>query len=137
MSMSLVSRRSVLAMPLALFIRGLPPAFAHQQVLKATYIADVGILYDMLTLQLRGSIEEIVDRGAGDYRVIATGAGANIQNRFESSGVLRDGRWKPVRSHSWFDIRGRQSRTDLAYDWSKRRIEYKLAARRSFLDAFA
>jgi hypothetical protein len=123
--MSVITRRSLLAIPLVLFIRRLPRVSAHQQVLKATYTADVGILYDMLTLQLRGSIEEIVDRGAGDYRVIATGVGTNIQNHFESSGVLRDGRWKPVRSHSWFDIRGRQSRTDVAYDWSNRRIAYQ------------
>ena len=133
MSMSLVTRRSLLAMPLVLFFRRSPRASADHQVLKATYTADVGILYDMLTLQLRGSIEEIVDHAAGNYRVVATGVGANIQNRFESSGVLRDGRWKPVRSHSWFDIRGRQSRTDVAYDWSKRRIEYKARGETFFL----
>ena len=133
MSMSLITRRSLLAMPLVLFVRRLPRASANHQVLRATYTADVGILYDMLTLQLRGSIEEIVNYAAGDYRVIATGVGANIQNRFESSGVLQSGRWKPVRSHSWFEIRGRQSRTDVAYDWSKRRIEYQARGETFFL----
>src|SRR5687768_13950766 len=105
MSMSLISRRGLLALPIALFLRRLTPAAAHPQVVKAIYTADVGILYDMLTLHLRGNIEETVDHAAGDYRVTATGAGPNIQNRFESAGVLRDGRWRPVRSQSWFDIR--------------------------------
>jgi hypothetical protein len=95
------------------------------QVVKATYTADVGILYEMLTLHLRGNIEETIDLVSRDYRVIATGAGPNIQNRFESRGVLRNGRWTPVHSESWFDVRGRQSRTEVSYDWSNRRIHYQ------------
>jgi len=75
--MSLISRRSVLGLLFALFSPRLPSALADQQVLKATYTADVGILYDMFALNLRGSIEETLDRATGDYRVTAIGAGAN------------------------------------------------------------
>lgn len=132
--MSLLSRRALLALPISLFLRRLgPAAAATPQVVKATYTADVGILYEMLTLHLRGSIEETLDLAAGEYRVTATGAGSNIQNRFESAGMLRDGRWTPVRSQSWFDIRGRQSRTDVTYDWLNRRIQYQARGETFFL----
>jgi hypothetical protein len=131
--MSLVTRRGFLALSLPLFLRGVASGATRPRVFKGTYIADVGILYDMLMLQLRGRIEETVDSAAGDYRVVAIGAGANIKNRFESTGVLRDGRWKPVRSEVWFDIRGRQSRTDVAYDWAKQRIEYRARGETFFL----
>lgn len=131
--MSLIARRVFLALPFTLLFRRLAPVAAAPQVFKGTYTADVGILYDTLTLQLRGNIEEIVNYAAGDYRVIMTGAGANIKNRFVSSGVLRDGRWKPVHSESWFDIRGRESRTDVAYDWPMRRIRYRARGETFFL----
>ena len=133
MSMSLMTRRGLLALPIAMFFQRLAVAAADPRVLKASYIADVGILYDMLTLQLRGTIEEIVDHAAGNYRVTTAGAGANIRNHFESTGVFRDGRWKPIRSRSWFDVRGRQSRTDIAYDWSKHRIQYEARGETFFL----
>jgi hypothetical protein len=137
MSMSVIGRRRLFALAIALLARPLarpsPSVASQPQVFKGTYAADVGILYDMFTLQLRGGIEETVDLGIGEYRVTAIGEGPNIQNRFESSGVLREGRWKPVRSQSWFDIRGRQSRTDVVYDWSKRRVEYRARGETFFL----
>jgi hypothetical protein len=133
MSMSVISRRRLLTLPIALLIRPVAAVAAQPQAFKGTYVADVGILYDLLTLHLRGGIEEIVDSGIGEYRVTAMGEGPSIQNRFESSGVLRDGRWRPVRSWSWFDIRGRQSRTEVFYDWPKRRIEYRARGETFFL----
>jgi len=133
MSTSLITRRGFLGLPVALFLRGFSAAAARPPVLKIAYTADVGILYDMFTLQLRGNLEEAVDDAAGDYRVVATGAGANIENRFQSTGVLRDGRWKPLRSEVWFDIRGRQSRTEVTYDWSKRQIQYLARGETFFL----
>jgi hypothetical protein len=132
--MSLISRRGLLALPLAFLLRRLvPPASAQPQVVNGRYTADVGLLYDMLTLHLRGNIEETVDYGNGDYRVTATGTGFNIHNRYESEGVLRDGRWRPLRSQSWFDVHGRQSRTEVAYDWSKRLIKYQAQGETFFL----
>lgn len=133
MSMSLISRRGVLMLPFGLFIRPLAVAASDVEVYKASYAADVGILYDMLTLRLRGHIEETIDRKAGQYRVTATGHGSSIENRFESSGVLRGGRWRPIHSKAHFDVRGRQSQTDVVFDWSKREVHYQARGETFFL----
>jgi hypothetical protein len=132
MSMSLIGRRQFLTLPLAVLLAPLT-ARAQPELLKGSYAADVGILYDMLTLHLQGNIEERVDRVAGEYRIMATGTGPGISNRVDSTGMLRDGRWTPLRSQSWFDIRGRQSRTEIAYDWAKRQIEYHARGETFFL----
>jgi hypothetical protein len=140
MSMSLISRRQFLTLPLALLVVPIAaravaqgPSLAQGQIVKGTYAAEIGILYDMLTLRLQGSIEETVDRSRGEYRVLAMGTGPGIANRFESNGVLRNERWAPVRSESWFDIRGRQTRTEVAYDWRKRQVQYRARGETFFL----
>lgn len=137
--MSLISRRQFVALPLALLLpsaaRALAPEqpFLQGQVVRGSYAAEIGILYDMLTLRLQGSIEETVDRGSGEYRILGMGTGPGIANRFESTGVLRNERWAPVRSESWFDIRGRQTRTEVAYDWQKRQIRYRARGETFFM----
>ncbi len=133
MSMYLINRRQFVTLPLVLLFPRAGEAFGGGELVKATYAADVGILYEMVTLQLRGTIEERIDRASGEYRVVAAGAGSGIANRFDSTGVLRDGRWAPVQSQSWFDIRGRHSRTDIAYDWRARKIEYHARGETFFL----
>jgi hypothetical protein len=87
----------------------------------------------MLTLRLEGSIEETIDRGSGEYRIRMVGTGRGIANRFDSSGILRNELWAPVRSESWFDVYGRQSQTEVAYDWGKKRIEYHARGETFFL----
>jgi hypothetical protein len=137
--MSLISRRQFLTLPLALLVSSAARAvaqgqsLAQRQVVKGSYAAEIGILYDMLTLRLQGNIEETVDRSSGEYRVLAMGTGPGIANRFESTGVLRNERWAPVRSESWFDIRDRQTRTEVAYDWRKRQIQYRARGETFFL----
>jgi hypothetical protein len=137
--MSLISRRQFLTLPLALLVptaaRALAQgqSLAQGQVVRSTYAAEIGILYDMLTLRLQGSLEETVDRSSGEYRVQAMGTGPGIANRFNSTGVLRNERWAPVRSESWFDIRGRQTRTEINYDWRKRQIRYRARGETFFL----
>jgi hypothetical protein len=131
--MYLINRRQFVTLPLVLLFPRVGQAFDDRELVKATYAADVGILYDMVTLQLKGTIEERIDRAGGEYRVVAAGAGAGIANRFDSSGVLRNGRWAPVQSESWFDIRGRQSRTAIAYDWRRRKLEYHARGETFFL----
>jgi hypothetical protein len=133
MSTYLISRRQFVALPLILLLPRHSQAVGTGELVKATYAADVGILYDMVTLQLKGSIEERIDRASGEYRVVAAGAGSGIANRFDSSGVLRNGRWAPVQSQAWFDIRGRHSRTEIAYDWRGRKIEYHARGETFFL----
>lgn len=133
MSIPLIGRRQFLTLPLTLLFAPSVRALAEPELVKATYAAHIGILYDMVTLHLQGSIEENVDRGAGRYRIIAKGTGPGIANHVDSTGILRDGRWTPVRSQSWFDVRGRQSRTEIAYHWGRRQIEYHARGETFFL----
>jgi len=91
---------------------------------KGDYAADVAILYRLFSLHLPGTIEEAVDRAAGRYDVTIAGEGSRIANRIQCRGVLRDGRWWPTRSTSWFQVVGREARTELTYDWDARSAEY-------------
>ena len=100
MSTSLISRRQFLTLPLGLLFPTSAQALAQGQIVRGTYAADIGILYDMFNLKLHGSIEERVDRRVGEYRVLARGTGPGIANRLDSSGILHNGRWTPVRSQS-------------------------------------
>lgn len=128
MSRQPISRRQFLTLPLALLLA--PLAFplgrarAQSESRKATYVADIGILYGMLSFHLDGTLTEAVDRTAGRYNVRIAGEGDGIGNRIESSGILRDGRWTPRETHSWFSVKGRESRSDLTYDWARGMIEY-------------
>jgi len=132
MSTYLIGRRHFLALALAAL--GVPSrTAAESRITKTSYAADVGILYGMLTFHLNGTIEEVVDRAAGQYRVTANGRGTGIASRYQSTGVLRDGRWAPVQSESWFDIRGRQSRTEIAFDWAGQRVVYRARGETFFL----
>src|SRR5205807_1758916 len=99
----------------------------------ATYAVDAGILYGMLNYHLDGTLTESVDRVGGRYDVTIAGEGDGIANRIESSGVLREGRWAPSESHSFFSVRGRESRSDIAYDWARGTIEYRFRGETFFL----
>src|SRR5262249_27319666 len=79
--------------------------------------------YRVFNLHLAGTIDEAVDREAGRYDVTIKGEGGRIANRIECHGVFRDGRWCPTRSISWFQVVGREARTELAYDWTARTPE--------------
>jgi hypothetical protein len=91
---------------------------------RGAFAADIAVLYQMLTFQLAGDVQEHVDRSAGRYEVRLDGQGDGIANRVESMGVLRDGRWRPVRGTSWFRVRGRESRLVIGYDYDRRIIDY-------------
>jgi hypothetical protein len=78
----------------------------------------------MLTFQLKGEVDESIDRGAGRYEVRVQGQGDGIANRIESSGMMRAGRWMPLRSASWFQVRGRESSVQVTYDYEGRLVEY-------------
>ena len=119
-----VNRRDFLTL-LALAVLLAPARLASEPVTRrGTFAADVGILYQMLTFQLKGDVQESVDRAGGRYHVTVSGQGDGIANRVESSGVLRGGRWVPLRGASWFQVRGRESRTQVTYDYERHAIEY-------------
>src|SRR6185503_972615 len=109
MSTPAMNRRRFLTLPLALLSSPLVRVAAEETVRLGQYVADVGVLYDVLTFHLSGTIEERIDRAAGKYHVAITGNGASIANRIESSGTLLDSRWTPLHSTSWFKVRDRLS----------------------------
>lgn len=123
MAMDPINRRDLLTLVLAVL---LAPArlVAEPIARRSAFAADVGILYQMLMFQLKGDVQETVDRAAGRYEVRVSGQGDGIANRIESSGVLREGRWSPLRSASWFEVRGRESRVQVTYDYQRRLVEY-------------
>ena len=138
MSRHLISRRRFFGLPLAVLLapvgawaaRGWATASEER---KRTYTAEVGILYGLLTFHLDGALSEAIDRVAGHYRVTVVGEGDGIANRLESRGFLQDGRWAPLEGRSWFSVKGRESRTELRYDWTRRTVEYRFRGETFFL----
>lgn len=137
MSRKLLSRRRFLTVPIALLLapawRLRAGAWAEPASRRAAYTVDAGILYGILNYHLDGTLVEAVDRAAGRYEVKIVGEGDGIANRIESRGVLRDGQWTPRESHSFFSVKGRESRSDITYDWARRTIEYHFRGETFFL----
>jgi hypothetical protein len=123
-----MNRRQFLTLPLALVGAPLSRVFAAVAPRKGDYAADVAILYGAFTLHLPGTMDEVVDRAGGRYDVTIHGEGSRIANRIQSQGVLRDGRWAPLRTTSWFQVVGRESRTTLVYDYGAGKAEYSARA---------
>lgn len=128
-----IGRRQFLTLPLALLLAPLASAFAETQRRQTAFDADVGILYRTLSFELTGTLEEAVDRAAGRYEVKAVGQGSSIANRIESRGIRRHDRWAPLQATSWFNVAGRESRTEITYDYDARRIQYHFRGETFFL----
>src|SRR6266545_1076778 len=124
MSRQVIDRRQFLTLPLALFLAPLARAQAAVEAHRAPYGVDVSLLYGALTYRVEGTLTETIDRPSGRYDVTIAGEGDGIANRIESVGILRQGRWAPLRSRSFFSVKGRESRSDIAYDHARRSIEY-------------
>lgn len=135
--MSKSSRRQFLTLlgllPLQFLVPGSIGVASGIQTRKGGYAAEVGLLYDAVTFKFAGTVEEMVDRQAGRYEVRVAGEGDGIANRVESVGHRRDGRWVPERASSWFHVKGRESRSEIVYDWPARRISYKFRGETFFL----
>jgi hypothetical protein len=129
----MINRRGFLTLPFAALFSLITRVNAEPAVRRGQYAADIGVLYDMLTFHLQGTIEESIDRAAGEYRVVIAGQGTSIASRIDSSGILQNGRWAPRRSSSWFNVRGRQSRTEISYDYSRASIDYRARSETFFL----
>jgi hypothetical protein len=119
-----LNRRQFLTLPLALLLAPVASLRAETLVRRSAYDVGVGLLYNALSFDLSGTVSESVDREAGRYEIKAVGQGSRIANRVESRGVRVGGRWAPLESHSWFDVAGRESRTELKYDHTRRTVEY-------------
>jgi len=119
-----LSRRRFLALPLlGTFFPGLAGAGTGGRLTRA-YDADVGVLFNLLTFAVRGTIVEEIDRAAGRYRVTMTGQGAGVSARTDGAGIIRDGRFKPTEILSVNTVRGRENRTSLTYDYERSLVEY-------------
>ena len=133
MSTPLISRRIFLTLAMYLLLGPLARVGAEPVVRRGRYAADVGVFYDMLAFHLEGTIEESIDRTVGEYHVLLVGEGTSISNRLESWGLMREGAWKPLRSNSWFKVRGRLSQTEVSYDYARSSISYRARSETFFL----
>ena len=133
MSRQVIGRRDFLSLPLAFLLVSLARASADTVAHAAPYRVDVRLLYGALTYRIDEILAESIDRSAGRYEVAMTGEGDGIVNRIESSGVLRQGRWAPLRSRSFFSVKGRESRGDVTYDYTARKIDYHFKGETFFL----
>lgn len=122
------SRRQFLTLPFALLL-GPRLGRADQPVRSAaSYHADIGILFNLFTFTLAGSVDEQVDRSAGRYRVVVSGEGSGVANRIESVGLLRQRRFMPTATTLFFSVKGRESRTHISYDYAHGLIYYRHAS---------
>ena len=133
MSRQVIGRRDFLSLPLAFLLAPLARASADTVAYTAPYRVDVRLLYGALTYHIDETLAESIDRSAGRYEVAMTGEGDGIVNRIESSGALRQGRWAPLRSRSFFSVKGRESRGDVTYDYTARRIDFHFKGETFFL----
>ena len=119
-----MKRREFLTLPLGVLLAPLASVSGETSGRTAAYVVDVSFLYGAQTLRLTGTIDESREAAAGRYAVRIVGQGSGIANRIESSGIFTGGRWTPLRTASWFEVRGRESRSDVTYDYGRRMIEY-------------
>ncbi len=133
MSRNAVSRRRFLTLSLLSLLAPPRPARAAAALRHGVLGVDVGLLYSTLTLALTGTVEETVDQGAGRYEVSASGQGRGLASRIHSQGIERAGRWAPQQATGWFQVAGRESRTELTYDYDRRQVHYKFRGETFFL----
>ncbi len=119
-----LTRRGVLGLFLAGLLAGWRTADAEGAGRSEPFSARTALLYGLLRFDCVGRIDEVVDQAAGRYQVTIAGQGAEITTRIESEGLLRDGRWAPARTTSRFVVYGRESRTEVRYDYARRTIDF-------------
>jgi hypothetical protein len=128
-----LSRRALLAAPLSLLLapRVVPAALLARQ--PVDFAVEVGILFDMITFSLKGTLIKEIDQAAGRYHVTLNGEGDKISVSTDASGVIRQGRFTPAKTHSVSTIRGRESTLDLLYDHDRGTVEYHSVLHTFFL----
>jgi len=133
MSRQTIDRRRFLTLSLLLLLGPAPGARGQTQRREGGYDVDVGLLYNALSLELAGTVQETVDRAAGRYEIRAVGEGGRISNRIESHGTRRQGRWAPLHATALFKVAGRESSSELAYDYERRTVHYRYRGETFFL----
>ena len=108
-------------------------AAAAPIVRTVPYRAQAALVFGLFRFTLNGVMEDEVDRAAGRYRVRLAGEGLGVKSTFESTGVIRNGRFAPTATRLRFDIRTRQNRTDITYDHDGRVAHYEHRGETFFL----
>jgi hypothetical protein len=133
MSIRVIDRREFLTLSVGLLLLPLARAHATAVARTAPYRVDVSLLYGALTYRIDETLSESVDKAGGRYEVAVTGEGDGIANRIDSAGTLRQGRWAPLRTQSYFSVKGRESRSNITYDYTKRLVDYHFKGETFFL----
>jgi hypothetical protein len=133
MSRQVIDRRDFLTLPLVFLLLPLARAHATAVAHTAPYRVDVSLLYGALTYRIDETLSESVDKTGGRYAVAVTGEGDGIANRIDSAGILRQGRWAPLRTQSFFSVKGRESRSNVTYDYTARQVDYHFKGETFFL----
>jgi hypothetical protein len=123
-----ITRRQFLTLPLALVLIPLALPLRHgspeSRSSRGAYTVDIGLLYGALTFHLEGTVTETADWAASRYEVRIQGEGDGISNRIRSIGISSSGRWTPLETHSSFSVKGRETQSDVTYDWNQRTVVY-------------
>jgi hypothetical protein len=142
MEARLTRRQLLAALPATLLLRqGWAHALEDGRAVLA-YQLDLSVLFKLLSLSLSGTVAHEIDRRAGQYRVVMEGKGTAISTRTEATGIIRDGRFKPVESRSVHLFRGRENTSTTTYDYDRHRAELHavthtlLLGRRRHVDDF-
>jgi hypothetical protein len=123
-----LSRRAFLAASLPLLAS--PQAVLAQGPVQAParqvfdYSVNVGVLFNLITFALKGTVVKEINHAAGRYRISMNGEGDSISLHTEASGMIRQGRFMPLEIHSQSTIRARESRLDMIYDHDRGTVEY-------------
>src|SRR5262249_45638098 len=119
-----LSRRQLLTLPLGLLV--LPRLASAETPIRKTfsYQADMGVLFDLLTFHVTGTVVEEIDYASGGYRVVLPREGSGVTHPTDSLGVSRGGRFLPTASWSEGAIRGRENRSSTRYDYERGTIEF-------------
>lgn len=123
MSHLLTRRQLLAAIPVGLLLtRGWAHALEDGRSVMG-YKLDLSVFFSFITLSLAGTVTQDIDRKAGRYRVTMEGEGTAISTRTEATGIVQDGRFKPLESRSVHVFRGRQNTSVTTYDYERQRAE--------------
>jgi hypothetical protein len=125
----MMTRRQLLAaIPAALLVtRGRAQGLEAGRSVLA-YQLDLSVLFNFLTLSMKGTVTQEIDRKTGRYRVTMDGTGIGISTGTEATGLIEGGRFRPLESRSFHVIRGRQNTSVTTYDYARHRAELHAVA---------
>jgi hypothetical protein len=119
-----MTRRQLLALPLGLLLLPRPASATGAVRRNFSYRVDMGVLFDLLTFHVTGTVMEEIDYGVGRYRVVLTGEGTAVTHRSESIGTIRSGHFLPTAFWSSGTVRGREHRSWMRYDYAHGTIDF-------------